>query len=389
MFMLLISLACSLVALFVVLRLAKTRTGFLKVLGLSLVGAFLTVVLFGPALFLHMAGSGVAAIVCFFFNPKRAIVVALMIAALIGAYATIVHWQLGEIRELAKLRQEVPIESLATRLAYERKRNTSSGAPAAPGATVRLSEAVGQQLDQFDERADLDYRSYRLKSLHDKYRYDFVLSQGFGPMRMAGNRMRREQIIVEDRGPILVEVPHEPAAGGSPEPSARAPQAKTQPISQTLQEMHQEGMADFVDPERMGYVADLDHVAGFQSHRFTKMPARVDDAWRGGWKIERLELIGLLKYDQPTAYISEHLPRLDELGQLATRTLDDFETAALGRLRTSEDVVIAEEPGRIRMLGSLRAGKNCLQCHAVERGELLGALTYELVPIKKPRPPAH
>lgn len=34
---------------------------------------------------------------------------------------------------------------------------------------------------------------------------------------------------------------------------------------------------------------------------------------------------------------------------------------------------------RIEMVGSLRAEEQCLQCHDAERGELLGAFSYELI----------
>jgi hypothetical protein len=59
--------------------------------------------------------------------------------------------------------------------------------------------------------------------------------------------------------------------------------------------------------------------------------------------------------------------------------MDSFEKRSLNRMRAGEDVII--EPGghRIRMLGSLRATKQCLECHSVDRGELLGAFSYELV----------
>jgi hypothetical protein len=46
------------------------------------------------------------------------------------------------------------------------------------------------------------------------------------------------------------------------------------------------------------------------------------------------------------------------------------------------DFVIDDNDDRIRMVGSLRAGKNCLECHSVRRGELLGAFSYELVPTR-------
>jgi hypothetical protein len=51
----------------------------------------------------------------------------------------------------------------------------------------------------------------------------------------------------------------------------------------------------------------------------------------------------------------------------------------LKRLRSDEDLVIDDAPNRIRMVGSLRAGKGCLECHSVRRGELLGAFSYVLM----------
>jgi hypothetical protein len=34
--------------------------------------------------------------------------------------------------------------------------------------------------------------------------------------------------------------------------------------------------------------------------------------------------------------------------------------------------------GTMRVLGALRALRQCVSCHDAERGDLLGALTYEL-----------
>jgi hypothetical protein len=70
---------------------------------------------------------------------------------------------------------------------------------------------------------------------------------------------------------------------------------------------------------------------------------------------------------------------MDELRDAPTRPLDDFERGAIDRLRSDEDLVIDDAPNRIRMVGSLRAGKDCLECHSVRRGELLGAFSYELI----------
>jgi hypothetical protein len=179
----------------------------------------------------------------------------------------------------------------------------------------------------------------------------------------------------------------DPSAGELPAddlPAEGTLAAASRPATWSLEALHRSGAEDLLDPDRIGYVTDVNHVAGFESHRFTRLPGSSQEPWRKNWAVTRLELIGLLKYDRPKAYVTEHLPRLDELGEAATRDLDDFESAALPRLRTYEDLVIDEQPRRIRLLGSLRAGVDCLQCHDVQRGELLGCLSYELLPVETP-----
>jgi hypothetical protein len=135
-------------------------------------------------------------------------------------------------------------------------------------------------------------------------------------------------------------------------------------------------------------------VAGFQPHAFSEAPSlSAEPGPCGGrkplpWTLVRLELVGLLRHDTPVAYASENLPRMDELDEVPTRPLDPFERASLDALRADRDVVIEQHGGHILMLGSLRAGKDCLECHSVPRGTLLGALSYKLVPRAAAPPPA-
>jgi hypothetical protein len=58
--------------------------------------------------------------------------------------------------------------------------------------------------------------------------------------------------------------------------------------------------------------------------------------------------------------------------------LNEFEASALEKLRSDEDLVVQSEGENYQMLGSLRAAKQCLDCHNVQRGELLGAFSYRL-----------
>lgn len=46
------------------------------------------------------------------------------------------------------------------------------------------------------------------------------------------------------------------------------------------------------------------------------------------------------------------------------------------RLKAGEDMVQAKYRGHLRMLGALRAGKSCVECHKVPHNTLLGAFTY-------------
>lgn len=97
----------------------------------------------------------------------------------------------------------------------------------------------------------------------------------------------------------------------------------------------------------------------------------------------------MLKHDRPMVYVSKNLPNMNELRDAPVRELDAFEQQALTSLIEGEDLVTDVQPGRIRALGSLRAMRQCLQCHEVERGTLLGAFSYEFLrdsPPKKAEP---
>ena len=91
-----------------------------------------------------------------------------------------------------------------------------------------------------------------------------------------------------------------------------------------------------------------------------------------------LDLVSVLKFEAPAVYLTESLPRMDELRDAPTRPLDAFEQEALAALRRGEDLMAQETSDRMRMLGSLRAAKQCVGCHNAEHGELLGAFTYKL-----------
>jgi hypothetical protein len=97
------------------------------------------------------------------------------------------------------------------------------------------------------------------------------------------------------------------------------------------------------------------------------------------WEIKSLDLVGLLKFKEPVVYISEKLPDMKDLKNVATRSLDLFDVAGLEALRKGEDIFARTKDDTIRMMGAVRADWQCLSCHDNKRkGDLLGAFSYTL-----------
>jgi hypothetical protein len=137
--------------------------------------------------------------------------------------------------------------------------------------------------------------------------------------------------------------------------------------------MHEENLLDFVYPKGFGFIKDRRHVAGFAAHQFGQVPAPADS-----WTVRNIDLVSLLLHHEPVAYITDHLPRMDELRNAPIRPLDELETAGLASLRQGEELVVRETVDAMRMLGALRSLKQCVRCHGGERGDLLGAFSYTL-----------
>jgi hypothetical protein len=278
-------------------------------------------------------------------------------------------------QELDLARQRNPIVSLAPRLAYELRGPTA----AATEPSLTLASAVETSLqhsEQIEDEVRGEYfgRIGSLQALHERAYDDFVRAAGFGVGRMPLPRPGRvDRPALAD---IAFNAPSQPSEADGlncwnlPYREGRG---------ETPGDFHLLSRDDFLNPEGFGWIKTrLDEVAGFVPHAFHARVAREDKPL--AWAVERLELVSLLKFDAPRVYVLDHLPRMDQLSgeDVPTRELDAFEQQALTRLRTQEDVVVESAGEATRMLGSLRAGRQCLDCHAVPRGELLGAFSYTL-----------
>jgi hypothetical protein len=280
-----------------------------------------------------------------------------------------------------RMREANPLRSIASRLDYERRAAAQLATTAATQPKPLWSASVTERLAKREEEIAgwNGYRRHVLESLHDRTREQFILSPEFGRVRVPPLRSSRislpESPLIplpgKERQPL--ELPADSAGASSP-PAFTA----TVPPAASLESLHAASELDFLHPRYFGFIADIDHVAGFVSHRFSESPT-LSFSGASRWRLVRLELVSLLRHDVPVAYVSEHLPNMDELKDAPTRPLEPFEEAALAQLRTADDVIFEEVPGQVKMLGSLRAASRCVECHAVKRGELLGALTYRLV----------
>jgi hypothetical protein len=178
------------------------------------------------------------------------------------------------------------------------------------------------------------------------------------------------------------------------------PEETSQPPARTLLEaLHSDSRDVFADPWAFGHVKDREHVAGFVAHAFARAPrfpderkhARASSATdsqttlpRESWKIARLELVSLLKFESPAVYLSKYLPAMGQLDDAETRPLTAFEQHALEKLRAGETLVTSTDSDRIQMLGAVRASRQCLDCHRGSRGTLLGAFSYRLRRVTSP-----
>jgi len=338
-------------------------------------------------------------------RPWRFIPVAATAMLLIQAYFAAPY--VRRFHELEALRDNNPPVSLVDRLAHEsrisqaRSPMGAANAARAGDTSPQLAADVELELERVENRLErVEYAEHRhegsletlshlsdLKNMHSRLALEFYLADGFGVIRARIFDLNQEAFAVPDLPDLKLPPSAEPEFESSPDAKpqhagdlaqARAPKVFA-PDLRTLRETHEAGAVDFVNRAGFGFVVSPDRVFGFQSHGFRTRPQLTDaDNGPSTWKITTLQLVSLLKHETPAAYLSDSLPRMDKLVDVPIRALDDYEVDALAKLRAGEQIVVEPGSEEIRMLGSLRAAKQCRQCHSVPRGDLLGAFTYRL-----------
>lgn len=301
----------------------------------------------------------------------------LVLLALYLGGSNVVGWQ--------RLRHEYPIESMRARLPEPTAHLTQSG------QSIPLRSDTLDRLEAFEQSHML--RSYRfegnLRMIHASMVEQFASSPGFGVGRMmppSPSHVAPRVAPAPLPQPVPAEYfePHDSPGDEQPLPLAERMHGAIQDEKQeatSLETMHTSLLANFADPETLGYFRDRDFVVGFEPHAFhEKEDGYYSESWQSvrADQVARLELVSLLLHAEPGVYVSENLPNMQDVANLPVRPLDDFERQALRQLYAGNDLVVGEGADDGRMLGSLRAAQICADCHAVERGTLLGAFSYRL-----------
>ena len=365
-------------AIYLLLISSVIRSNGMRTL-LSMVLVFAAFLTLSPYLVLVGIGCTVWMLVCTMGGiPNRATLAGALVV--VAAVVSLDSWAVYQtVAKVARGRQQYPFVSLVDRLAYEQR-------------AVASSEELLKSYDEAKlsaEQAEFDSSGYMrtraLKVLHNRSLFSFVAADGFGSFRMPA--VEREPMFYLKQNPSAQPIPQPemdesfdlatPDGGWQREPRIFE--------QETLRTAHVANSQAFAAPISFGFVKSLDQVAGFQPHGLFEN--RDTFLWDGrppqpaikdlpGLRLLRLELVSMLKFDTPQVYVSAHLPTMEHPDDFQTRPLDDFEGPAMERLKAGEDMVQAKYRGHLRMLGALRAGKSCVECHKVPHNTLLGAFTY-------------
>jgi hypothetical protein len=301
-------------------------------------------------------------------KPRQTVFAYTLLVPMAVVYGLSFKQGAAEVQRLQALKARFPFESLSSRLAFEKQNLPPNGKSMDP---IHLNTIVTTDLYEQDDYYERRYygRARGLRELHENARFHFARAAGFGFARMGSLTY-----MVDDWEPrVPFEMPYGVDLGSSPDRT-------------NLYGVHRKVLTNFASPDRMGYARNVNEVAGFESHGLEDPPkwqSSTDDAPLA-WHVTRLELVSLLRHEEPRVYVAKTMPEMDKLADIPTRALSDFEKDALTQIATQKDIVFRDDADHVLMVGALRAGKTCLECHEGQRGKLLGAFSYEITPIEEP-----
>jgi hypothetical protein len=257
-------------------------------------------------------------------------------------------------------KKQVPMESMQQRVPEPKSNNDEP--------TTQTEQDYTEIYRSYVQSA----RNRSIVTIHNQTIAAFDRAAGFGAIRMIVIHPQAKDFLPDATPPVQQPAKYDPNIASLGEEL----QGEFRP---KLSLLHYKSSLDFANPVGWGYIKSRAEVAGFQSHRFSKLP-EADN----GWKADRIDLISLLLHDRPVAYISESLPRMEDIGKLKLRELDEFETAGLAHVRIFDELFIRGNQRHLRVIGSLRNVTECQKCHGGKVGDLLGAFSYNMSKVDPP-----
>ena len=278
--------------------------------------------------------------------------------AFLLSYGVFAWWAIREQVEYARLRDLYPFQSMENRVSPPRFEYQA----------LILSPEQNSQLEGLENKIE-DYPVYySLSIFHEGTVASFIESPGFGVRRKIRPTTEASLKIWFSKKEYIPQPGLHPISFSSLDTTQTS-----RPTKPVMKEIHFSSFLNFLNPKGYGLFKDRQHVAGFIPHWFENVPPKAES-----WKVDAIDLMGLLKHDEPIIYLSKNLPNMEELKVAPTRSLDEFEKVGLKKIREGIDYHLADTADSLRMLGAIRALKQCTKCHDAQRGDLLGAFVYTL-----------
>ncbi len=301
------------------------------------------------------------------YTRKQVVFASLLCTSVSFFLATLMGESAGN--QIASERKNYPFISTQERLTFEKGFEWSVSAPVNEDSELIL---------ELEEKAGYEQFSGRVRSLnliHSRHVENFARAQGFGVGRMMMGPGKMDDWIEPSDIPFdKTLIPFDKTTLPT---ILQIPRLDLLDAGDDHTEVHQISIHDFFNFQSFGFVRPDGSAAGFIPHVFHRHPLW-DSETELDFDLEQLQLVSLRRFDEPRAYVLDHLPRMDQLSSknAKTRPLNAFEFGALKKLRSNEEVVSQEELESIQMMGAIRAADHCLNCHNAQRGELIGAFSY-------------
>lgn len=325
-------------------------------------------------------------------NPpthKQAVCISCLLTLIAFAIGTMHGY--SEYLELLEARKRFAPQDLSGRMVYEKLPISTHS------AQLTDTSRVAKDWDQFESvyedelQTGLLDRNWHLKLLHRKSVESFIKSPGFGVGRMYLPRFDQKDLAstqknvpVESMSDVVIvnryagDVDFDRVNGWSRPES-------TLGFKMDQRGFHFQRTYDFLWPTALGVPTDDGNWIGNEPHAIRWPAEFIDETPETSLSLTQLQLVSLLRFDEPRVYLLDHMPRMDELARadVKTRELNDFESAALTQLQTGTAFVSESAENVVRAMGSVVTLESCQRCHSTKKFEMLGAFSYEFERVEK------